>query len=200
MDGRRYTVRIELDTRDDLAVDLVRALAGYAPSVGRGPRGRAEVRVTLPADDVVQATQTAVAVVAHALTSAGHVTPVLGVEVLPADEHDRRASVDPVPTLVSVADAAAVLGVSRQAVQQRIESGSLPATRVGRTYAIRRSDLTVTPRSAPRRASLAAAVEGWEGVGRWPGDDAPAPRDSGPNLFDPMPMPPNVGIPGGGGL
>lgn len=45
------------------------------------------------------------------------------------------------PPLVSVSEAAAVLGVTRQAVLDRIKRGTLDATKVGRQYVIRRPAL-----------------------------------------------------------
>lgn len=46
---------------------------------------------------------------------------------------------------VTTTEAAALLGISRQAVLKRIESGTLPAARVGRNYRIARCDLAPTP-------------------------------------------------------
>ena len=62
-------------------------------------------------------------------------------EVLTTADFDRRLGVDvtQIPELVSVTEAAAALGVTRQAVLQRIESGSLPATRIGTAWAVPRS-------------------------------------------------------------
>jgi excisionase family DNA binding protein len=200
MDAADYTVRVELDSHDDLGQDVVAALAAYRPVAGRGPRGHAEVSLTVPADGVVQATQTAVGVVLQAMSSHGPPVPVLAVEVLPADERVRRSGLQPLPPLVSVPDAGALLGISRQAVLQRIESGSLPATRVGRTYAIQRAALATEPRPAPRAGALAALAAEWDGRGRWPEDDAPGPRDRRPDPLDPLPMPPGATTPGGGGL
>ena len=55
---------------------------------------------------------------------------------------------------VTTSEAAALLGISRQAVLKRIESGALPATRVGRNYRIARRDLASTP-SDPVLAEIA---------------------------------------------
>lgn len=48
-------------------------------------------------------------------------------------------------TTVTTSEAAALLGISRQAVLKRIESGALPAVRNGRNYSIRRGDLATRP-------------------------------------------------------
>ena len=46
---------------------------------------------------------------------------------------------------VTTAEAATLLGLSRQAVLKRIEGGALPAVRIGRNYRIARRDLAPTP-------------------------------------------------------
>jgi len=126
-----YNVRVEYNTRQNLDDQVLDALVAYHPATGRGPRGHLEVELTLPATDVVQAVQTAVAVAARALD-----VPMLSVEAIPTDEFDRRLGVEPIPELLSVTEAASTLHVTRQAILQRIESGSLPATRVGNTYVV----------------------------------------------------------------
>ncbi len=46
---------------------------------------------------------------------------------------------------VSVAQAAELLGITRQAVLKRIHAGRLPATKVGRAYVVPRSALSAVP-------------------------------------------------------
>lgn len=46
-----------------------------------------------------------------------------------------------IPDLVSVVEAATILGITRQAVLQRIEAGWLPARRVGRAWVMRRVEV-----------------------------------------------------------
>jgi excisionase family DNA binding protein len=54
--------------------------------------------------------------------------------------------------LLSVAEAAEVLGVHRTRINQLIDSGDLPASRIGRAYAVRENDLElVRERPAPGR-------------------------------------------------
>jgi excisionase family DNA binding protein len=54
--------------------------------------------------------------------------------------------------MISVAEAADRLGVHRTRVNQMIDDGLLPATRVGRSYIIRASDLdSVRSRPTPGR-------------------------------------------------
>ena len=47
-----------------------------------------------------------------------------------------------IPALLSVAEAAEILGVHRNAVHKMIDTGRLPARKVGGTYVIREATLT----------------------------------------------------------
>lgn len=187
-----HTVRIELDTREDLDARLDAALGSYRPAMTRGPRGHVVVAIAVPADSVLQAVQTAVAVVAQATDAT-----VLAVEALPTDESERRAGLTPVPRLLSVSEASSELGVSRQAVLQRIDSGSLPAIRIGSTWAVLASALsTARPPQARRRESLTEVAASWDGEGRWP-DDASDP-EPGPGPMPtsaPLPLPLGANVP-----
>jgi excisionase family DNA binding protein len=63
--------------------------------------------------------------------------------------------------LLSVAEAAEKLGVHRTRINQLIDSGDLPATRIGRAYAIRETDLEkVKDRPAPGRPPAKKAKKG----------------------------------------
>ena len=55
---------------------------------------------------------------------------------------------------MTTSEAAALLGISRQAVLKRIESGTLPAARTGRNYRIIRHDLSTQP-TDPALAEIA---------------------------------------------
>lgn len=120
----------------DEAERLLDALADYHPAVGRGLFGHTEVVITLPADSHRQAMLTG-----YTLLSAAFAPGAVRLfEVLTTEDFDRRlADLEHIPELVSVTEAAAALGVTRQAVLQRIESGSLPATRIGTAWAVPRS-------------------------------------------------------------
>jgi excisionase family DNA binding protein len=62
--------------------------------------------------------------------------------------------------LLSVAAAAEKLGVHRTRINQLIDSGDLPATRIGRSYAIREADLEkVKDRPAPGRPPAAKSAK-----------------------------------------
>lgn len=187
-----HTVRLELDTREDLDARLTATLGSYRPTTSRGPRGHVVVAITVPADTVLQAVQTAGAVLAQAIDA-----PVLTVEALPAEESEKRAGLAHVPPLLSVSETAAELGVSRQAVLQRIDSGSLAAVRVGSTWAVPASALSAArPAQARRRESLAEVAASWEGEGRWPDDDGAPETGPGPMPSSaPLPLPLGANVP-----
>jgi excisionase family DNA binding protein len=61
---------------------------------------------------------------------------------------------------LSVAAAAELLGLHRTRINQLIDSGALPATRIGRSYAIREFDLEkVKDRPAPGRPAKEAGAK-----------------------------------------
>lgn len=127
-------LRERYDRLNEEGIDeIIDALIDYHPAVNCGVDGRAEVVITLPAETLGQAERTALAVL-------GELSPV-GLEVLPTEVWDARADAVEIPELVSVAEAAEMLGVSRQAVSQRIKSGSLPARRVGGSWVLARAAL-----------------------------------------------------------
>lgn len=144
-----YNAVIELDEPapdEARATVLVDALIDYHPAVGRSLLGRLEIIMTLPAETLHQAVTTAMAVAASSTGAAVH-----AVEVLPTADFDRLHGLQPVPEMVSVTEAANLLGVSRQAVLQRIDSGSLPAERVGTAW--------ILPRAAVAQAHRRATVD-----------------------------------------
>ena len=156
-----YNARIEWATRTGDDDDLVDALVDYHPAVSRSERGWVEAHVTLPAETLRQAATSALAIAEAASAAALDGAGVLVLEVLPTAEFDERNGLVPMPKLVSVTEAAERLGVSRQAVLQRLESGSLAGTKVGKTWVVQegalrgRHDLTAD--GAARIAAAKAA-------------------------------------------
>lgn len=129
-----YNATIEVELRDpglEVLDHALEQLADYHPAISISPRGYAEATITLPADSIRQATVTALSVVAGAFTE----EPV-ACTVMTTEEFDVRQAFVPLPELVSVADAAELLGISRQRVLQKIVAHQLPAVRVGRDWAI----------------------------------------------------------------
>lgn len=124
-------------TAEELADEVHTTLADYSPATAADITGRAQIIITLPAANVTQAIATAL----HIFNDAGYAVTTLGFEVLPTTEYDHRDEVTPIPDLVSVTQAAQTLGVSRQAILQRIETGSLAARRLGNSWALARQNL-----------------------------------------------------------
>lgn len=133
-----YNATIDVANRDELdddAIDTAMArLEQFHPAIGGSPRGWRSAIISLPAENLAQATIAAVAVVEAAFGA-----PALAAEVMTTAEFDARQGWAPVPDLVSVSEAAELLGVSRQRILQRIEAKTLPASRVGRDWVIPRS-------------------------------------------------------------
>lgn len=135
----RYSAHIEvtdktpLDDLPDLAVKIQK-MAALNGVLGQHPRGWLAASMVIHADDPVTAAAGAVAAVEGVY---GH--PVLSLRIVPTDEDVARAKypTHPIPKLYSVTEVAEKLGVTRQAVLQQITvSKTLPAIRIGTTYAI----------------------------------------------------------------
>jgi excisionase family DNA binding protein len=133
-----YNLRAELSVRrpsprttEELFDRIVDDLAEFSAAASISERGRVEVVITIPGDTLRQAVQVGLAV----LTGAG-LEPVR-VEAMTTAEWDASNGVtDRVPELLSVTDVATMLGLTRQGVLHRINTGDLPAKKVGREYAI----------------------------------------------------------------
>lgn len=129
-----YNAHVEWKTRDDIDTQLMTALEGYSPAIARSERGWVEAFYTVPADNLRQAFTTAIALAESATT-----VDVLTVEVLPTAEFDARNGIQAAPETIGVPEAAEILGVTPQAVRQRLASGSIPARREGRDWRIQRA-------------------------------------------------------------
>lgn len=132
---------------EDAADVLITALEGYSPATSRSLLGRLEVIISVPAESLRQAVTTALALVETAAAR-----PALSVEVLLTDDFDRLNGLEPVPQLVSVTEAAGILGVSRQRVHELVETGMLPAQKVGNAVVLHRA-------AVEARAARAAELE-----------------------------------------
>ena len=107
---------------------ILDALAEFHASVGADEAGVGEVVITYPADSLSQAVQMGMALLSR-------YRPV-GIEVIATEAWDRRLGLEPMPDLLSVSQVADRLRVTRQAVLQRIDAGTLPARRVGSVWVI----------------------------------------------------------------
>lgn len=135
MTAQPYNVVAELDAPfDEGTVELlIDPIADYSGAVGRSELGRTEIVFTLPADSVRQANTTALAILDQ------YPPALVSLRVLPAGDFDRLTEAAELPALVSVSEAAQELGVSRQSILKSIKTAKLPATRVGDTWAVRKS-------------------------------------------------------------
>jgi len=132
MTNGRFNIEIEFDHHGEsvAAVDDLRdTYQGMSPGICWSPRGRLSVIVTIEAPNLAQAVRIALSLAPH---------EVISVDGMTTKEFDRRIDSPTVvlPPMMSPGEAAAELGITKQAVHQRITSGSLPATRVGRAWVI----------------------------------------------------------------
>jgi excisionase family DNA binding protein len=148
-----YNARIEYRTRESVDDHLLTELAPYHPATGRSLGGWVEVTFTVPAETLRQATVTALAI-----AGAAYDAEPIAIEVLPTAEFDARLGLAPLPEVVSVTEAAKKLGVSRQAVLQRLESGSLPGTKAGGTWVIP-ADAVLSPQERRERLEAGHAEQ-----------------------------------------
>ena len=129
-----YNATITTGLLDDDAIDsLVAVLADYHGALTSPRIGETQIILTYPADNALQAVQTASAVAAL------HGIEVEALKVETTERFDRLAEEIVVPPLVGVTEAAQILGVSPQAVRYRLASGSLQGMRVGDSWAIPRA-------------------------------------------------------------
>ena len=119
-------------TENDDIDDVMEAFASYHPAVGDAPAcpGALNAVITLPAHTLTQAVATATALAAQ-------VGDLVGIEVIPTRMWDRREGlkIDDVE-FVGVSEAAVRLGITPQAVRDRITSGRLPGKKVGRNWVV----------------------------------------------------------------
>ena len=114
-------------TENDDIDDVMEAFASYHRRWRQRPFLR---RITLPAHTLTQAVATATALAAQ-------VGDLVGIEVIPTRMWDRREGlkIDDVE-FVGVSEAAVRLGITPQAVRDRITSGRLPGRKVGRNWVV----------------------------------------------------------------
>jgi excisionase family DNA binding protein len=131
---KHYSIHIELDIKDpsEERIHQLRDFldqAGFSPAVGTSPRGWLDAQVT--ATNPLGLVQAIMATTASVQQLAG--AKAIAIEAMPEDEFDARQPRDiTIPELVTVAQAAELLGVTRQRVLQMIaEHKFTTATRVG---------------------------------------------------------------------
>lgn len=143
-----YVVELETELTydDDLTDNLIDALIDHHPAVGATPEDKLAVTITLPADSLTQALTTALALTRDLFTATA-------ITVIPEITRDLRLGLG--GGFVTTTEAAKHLGLTRQMVNRRIKDGDLPATRVGRDWAIPRSAL---PKEPPKKARPGVAA------------------------------------------
>lgn len=152
---KMYNAAVEVATKnvdEDHIDELMGTLATYHVAVGQSARGWLEARISLPAESLAQACATAAAVVETATGSAA-----IACEVMTEDEFAAREGFTIEPDLVSAAQAAEILGVSRERVRQLAVAGHLQEVPwEGRSKAFTRSSVTALanrerPTGRPRK-------------------------------------------------
>ena len=109
----------------------------YHVAVSNPRAGEGQIILTVPANTLTQAIQTTQAIA----TSAGITIDALTIET--TERFDTLANEIPMPKLISVTEAAQLLKVSRQAILQRITAHTIPATKIGDTWAIPRAAIKI---------------------------------------------------------
>lgn len=133
-----YNARIEfaMAATPEAADELVDEFAEYHAAAEPAEGNRLALILTFPATSLRQAAVTVLAL----LGDKGY-EPV-ALEVQTTEDYDRRIGTIPVPELLTVSRIASELGVSRQAVQQRIDSGAMAARKVGNGWLVTREEVS----------------------------------------------------------
>lgn len=138
-----YSAHVEVDLRKAPSDPdpLLEQLEQFHAAIGMSEHGLFAVQMTVTGETLPQAAVVATAVVESVVGAA-----VVAVEVMTEAEFNRREGWDDVEDLITVPEAAELLGVSRQAIGQRVRAKTLPAERRGRDWLL------------PRKAVEAAAA------------------------------------------
>lgn len=129
----QYNLTLELAKRNLTADDadiLMDAFEDFHPAVTTSAHGWTDVIITVEAESLRQA-------IAVGLGLGGDVVSIHG---MTTREFDRRLELPieltEAPTMSSVSEAAEHFGISRTAVQKRIDTGKLPAQKVGDQWVV----------------------------------------------------------------
>jgi hypothetical protein len=145
-----YNVRLEyqMPPNEESGDILVDTFKTFHPSAGPVGNGNIDVWLTVNGVDAYDVSQIATGLASKVQR------PLIALEVLPTADFDRREGLTPVPELIGADDAADLLGISRQAVLKRYNTGALPGHRVGdRVIAFTRRDVDL---AAAQRSKSAA--------------------------------------------
>ncbi|VEI13202.1 helix-turn-helix domain-containing protein [Trueperella bialowiezensis] len=123
----QYTATVDVATNLDVD-DALDRLAPYHGAIGESRNGYRAV-FTYEADTLSEA-------VASATRIAETIGTPYAIETAPTDLVDSDTAYGDIPPLVSVSEAAELLGITAQAVNKRLNSGTLPGRKVGNTWVI----------------------------------------------------------------
>ena len=139
-----YVATVEVDQRDYDSDAVMDRLASFSAGLGYSDRGFASATISLPAESLDQAAQMATVLIAAAFGSAA-----IACEVMTEKERDARHGWSSTPSeLISVTEAAELLGITRQGVLDGIRHKRIQAEKVGREWTINRASLRVRASSS----------------------------------------------------
>lgn len=142
-----YAATVEVARQDFDGDTVMSRLASFSAGLGQSERGWASATITLPAESLDQAAQMATVLVASAFGA-----DAIACEVMSEQERDARQGWSSTPSeLVSVTEAAELLGMSRQGVLDGIRHKRIQAVKVGREWTINRASLRPRAASGDRR-------------------------------------------------
>jgi excisionase family DNA binding protein len=151
MPNYHFTLELDGVTVDELEVPIAKLTGeSYDPVLGES-YGRPSVTIVVQAANPWKA----IDVASDALDALpGHAVD-FALSVLPTEEHERRTATVHLAVVVSVPEAAAMLGVGQQRVRQLLDRGKLAGKRVGRDWVVSRA--AVEERKAAQTAAKVAA-------------------------------------------
>jgi excisionase family DNA binding protein len=153
MPDYHFTLELAGVTADELEVPIAKLAADdYDPVLGDS-YGRPSVTIVVQASNPWQA----VDVASDALAELPGQATDFALSVLPTEEHERRTGTVHLQVVVSVPEAAAMLGVGQQRVRQLLDRNKLHGKRVGRDWVVSR--VAVEKRKASLLAAKARADE-----------------------------------------
>lgn len=123
-----FVASIELDRpipdQDEQIDALMDALVDVHGALGAAPNGNLILTITIPAENLRQATSLALTV------AAPHGNPI-AITATPEALRDHREGLAPLPELLSTTQAAQRLGMTRQGIAAAIKAGNLQAITIG---------------------------------------------------------------------
>lgn len=152
MSAQQWVVTTELDRSaedledDDLVDEIIEDLHDTAPALAASADGWLEITITLPANSLQQALNMALARIQT------HGEPTM-LTAMPESVRDAHEGIPEIPELLTMPQAAQILGVSRQAVVDMHTSGKLRAVQVGPQRVTTKADVEAL---AKARAQAAA--------------------------------------------